>query len=153
MRNGSTVYLVDTNIFIYAYTDQAPKKALIAQQLLESVARDGLGSVSTQVLNELFSKLAQGVQDRGELSAIESHVTRIAHRWEVLDTTLVTIQLAMRGAVLYQFPCWDSLIWAAARLNGIPYVITEDFSHRQQIEGVTFINPFADDFVLEGQTV
>ena len=151
MRNGSTVYLVDTNIFIYAYTDQDPEKALLAQQLLESVASDGLGSVSTQVLNELFSKLAQGVQDRRELSTIESHVTRIAHRWEVLDTTLVTIQLAMRGAVLHQFSYWDSLIWAAAKLSSIPYVITEDFSHRQEIEGVTFLNPFADDFVLESQ--
>ena len=153
MRNGSTVYLVDTNIFIYAYTNQDPDKALLAQQLLENVARESLGSVSTQVLNELFSKLTQGVQDRRELSAIESHVTRIIHRWEVLDTTVVTIRLAMRGAVLHQFSYWDSLIWAAARLNGIPYVITEDFSHGQTIEGVTFLNPFADDFVLEGQTV
>lgn len=153
MRNGSTVYLVDTNIFIYAYTDQDPDKALLAQQLLENVARESLGSVSTQVMNELFSKLTQGVEDRREVSAIESHVTGIIHRWKVLDTTVATILLAMRGAVLHQFSYWDSLIWAAARLNGIPYVITEDFSHRQQIEGVTFLNPFADDFVLEGQTV
>ena len=151
MRNGSTVYLVDTNVFIYGYTNQDPYKARLAQQLLEDIASEGIGCVSTQVLNEVFSKLSQGVQDRGELSAIESHVAGIADRWVVLNTTAATVRLAMRAAVLHQFSYWDSLIWAAARLNGVPYVITEDSSHRQRIEGVTFLNPFADDFVLEGQ--
>ena len=153
MRNGSTVYLVDTNIFIYAYAYQDPRKSRLAQQLLEDTARLGLGCVSTQVLNETFSKLTQRVQDRRELRTIESHVSSIAHRWEVLDTTMTTVLLAMRGTVLHRISYWDSLLWAAAKLNGVPYVLSEDFSHGQTLEGVTFLNPFAGDFVLEGQSL
>ena len=149
----STTYLVDTNVFVYAYIGDNLAKYERANQVINQIEAGQVGHVSTQVLNELFSRLTRGTQRPTVTADAEETVTTIALRWIVLDTTRETVIEAIRGVRRYWFSYWDSLIWAAARLNGIPYVITEDFSHRQQIEGVTFLNPFADDFVLEGQPI
>jgi len=47
---------------------------------------------------------------------------------------------------------YDAQIWAAARLNQIPVVFSEDFNSGSTLEGVQFVNPFASDFVLETWT-
>jgi len=49
----------------------------------------------------------------------------------------------------YQFSFWDAQIWAAAKLNQVPVVLSEDFNAGAIIEGVRFVNPFAADFKLE----
>ena len=54
----------------------------------------------------------------------------------------------MRGVLRYRLSYWDSLIWAAANMNDIPCVLSEDFSDGRRIEGVVFLNPFADGFAL-----
>ena len=48
-----------------------------------------------------------------------------------------------------QFSLWDAQIWAVARLNHISVVLTEDFNPGAVIEGVRFVDPFADDFRLQ----
>jgi predicted nucleic acid-binding protein len=39
-------------------------------------------------------------------------------------------------------PFWDAQIWATAKLNQIPQVLSEDFQHGRAVEGVEFVNPF-----------
>lgn len=53
------------------------------------------------------------------------------------------VQEAIRGVVEHKFSYWDAQIWATARLNQIPIVLSEDFSHGRFVEGVHFLNPFA----------
>lgn len=43
---------------------------------------------------------------------------------------------------------WDGLIWAAAKLNQVAYVLTEDAPHGRTVEGVQFLNPFSPEFEL-----
>lgn len=152
MLNVSPVYLIDTNVFIYAVTEQNPPKPDHARAVLAEIVANGIGSVSTQILNETFSWLTRGERDERKSREAELIVHAVASNYEVFETTVEVVLEAIRGARRYQFEIWDSLLWAAAKLNGVPYVLSEDFSHRQRIEGVTFLNPFADDFVLEGQT-
>lgn len=153
MRNGSTVYLVDANIFVYAYLGDDSTKSPLTQDLLAEISRQGLGCVSTQVLNELFSRLIRGVQDRDKIAETGELISSLVIDWQVLDTTKETILEAIRGVRRYQLAYWDSLIWAAAKLNGVPYVLSEDFSNGQTLETVTFLNPLMDGFSLARQTV
>lgn len=44
---------------------------------------------------------------------------------------------------------WDAQIWAAARTNGIPVILSEDFSDGSVLDGVRFVNRFLSGFVLE----
>jgi len=48
----------------------------------------------------------------------------------------------------HQLPYWDAQIWAAARLNQVPIIFSEDFNAGAVLEGVRFVDPFADDFLL-----
>jgi predicted nucleic acid-binding protein len=41
---------------------------------------------------------------------------------------------------------WDAQIWATARLNQIPVVLSEDFSDGAVIEGIRIVNPFTVSF-------
>ena len=65
-----------------------------------------------------------------------------------LGLTLPVIREATRGALEYNFPYYDAQIWATARMHPIQVVLSEDFQHRQIVEGVLFFNPFGEDFDL-----
>lgn len=110
MPNGSTVYLVDNNIFIYAYLRQDHSKAAKAASTLSDIAQIGSGCVSKQVSNEMFARLTRGVQDIRSLSRIEEDVKAIARTWRVWDTTRETVFYAMRGVRQYRLSFWDSLM-------------------------------------------
>jgi len=47
---------------------------------------------------------------------------------------------------------YDAQSWAAARLNQIPAIFSEDFISGSTLEGVQFAHPFATGFVLEAWT-
>jgi predicted nucleic acid-binding protein len=53
-----------------------------------------------------------------------------------------------RGASQLSPSVWDALIWATAKLNQVPYVLTEDLPHGQLLEGVRFQNPSVPEFDL-----
>jgi predicted nucleic acid-binding protein len=67
----------------------------------------------------------------------------------VLDLTGMVALEAIRGVRDYQFNFWDAQVWATARLNQIPVVFSEDFNAGTLIEGVRFVNPFAENFQVE----
>jgi predicted nucleic acid-binding protein len=49
---------------------------------------------------------------------------------------------AVRGLQRHRLSYWDSLIWATAKLNDVPNVLSEDFNDGALLEGVRFLNPF-----------
>ncbi len=59
---------------------------------------------------------------------------------------------AGRGVSQYTLAYYDAQIWAAARLNQIGVIFSEDFNPGSILEGVRFVNPFAEEFVIEAWT-
>jgi predicted nucleic acid-binding protein len=55
---------------------------------------------------------------------------------------------AIRGVRDHKPSYYNAQIWAAARLNQIPIVFSEDF-HHGVLEGVRLVNPFSADFKIE----
>jgi len=39
-------------------------------------------------------------------------------------------------------PFWGAQIWATAKLNQIPQILSEDSQHGRALEGVEFVNSF-----------
>ena len=74
-------------------------------------------------------------------------------RWQnifpVFDLTPQIVLEAARGVRDHKMAFYDAQIWAAARLNQIPVVFSEDFQDGQVLEGVRFANPFTPTFDLE----
>jgi predicted nucleic acid-binding protein len=68
--------------------------------------------------------------------------------WTVYDLSGLIVLEAACGVRDYQLNFWDAQIWAAARLNQLPVVFSEDFNIGATLEGVRFVNPFATTFQL-----
>lgn len=137
---------VDTNLLVYAYDRSEPKKQHQAIVLLEAIVESGIGVISTQVLIEFVSAITRKIPNRLSIADTYSQLEEILRVWPVLEITPLVILEAVRGVRDYSFSIWDAQIWATARLNGIPIVLSEDFQADSVIEGVRFANPFAQGF-------
>lgn len=140
--------LVDTNVLAYAYDRTDLEKQTRAKAVLDALTQSGRGVLTAQILTEFFvvstGKLAEPItQAEAFNSILNYHLS-----WEVIDLTGMVVLEAARGVRDYRFSYWDSQLWAAARMNQIPLILSEDFNAGAVIEGVRFDNPFAVEFAL-----
>lgn len=147
--NGS--FFVDTNILIYAYDRSEPEKQSRALDVLDHLAVTGTGVLSTQVLAEFFTIATRKIPFPLTLEEGYSRLEKYLQSWPFVEIKGMVVLEAARGARDYGLNFWDAQIWATARLNQIPIVLSEDFQDGRVIEGVRFANPFAESFqLLEG---
>jgi predicted nucleic acid-binding protein len=148
MRNGSSAFLVDTNVLVYAYDPTERAKRERAITVLECLGARQLGALSAQILGEFFVTVTRKIPLPFTEAAAERSVTNDVRSWLVYDLTELVVLEPVRGPQRYRLLYWDSLIWATAKLNGVPNVLSEDFSDGALLEGVHFLNPFAASFDL-----
>lgn len=141
--------LVDTNVLVYAYDRATPDKQRQAITVVDTLVRRRIGVITTQVLAEFFVAVTRKIAQ--PLSAAEAgrRIDVYVQTWTVLDLTGMIVLEAARGVDAHQLSFWDAQIWAAARLNQIALVFSEDFNVGATIEGVRFINPFGATFRLD----
>lgn len=142
-------FFVDTNVLVYVYSLTEPDKARRAIEVLQRLVADRLGAISTQVLAEFFSTVTRRITVPLSVEEAYERLEYYLQKWEVINMSGAIVLEAARGVREYQFSFWDAQIWAAAKLNQIPIVLTEDFNIGASIEGVRFVNPFAPEFRLE----
>jgi predicted nucleic acid-binding protein len=153
-RGGSApVLLVDSNVLIYAWDRDLPSKQARAIAVLKAIADAQAGALSTQVLGETYRGLTRRIKSRLPEDQAADHMRDLAAAWPTHDITVRVALEALRGALRHRFPYWDAQLWATARLNQIPIVLSEDFSDGSEIEGVRFVDPFADAFDLDSLLV
>ena len=133
----SRKFFFDTNILVYAISDQDPMRRERARVLL-----DEGGATSVQVLNELCSVMSR--KFRRPLNEIEQVVDIFSEGLDIFPLTVQSQRLAMHIAARYRVGIYDANILATAEIAGLETVVSEDFSHRAQYGGVTVMNPFLD---------
>lgn len=135
-------HLVDTNLLVYAYDRSEPEKQTKAVDILDELVKNGSGILSPQVLSEFYTvvtrKLATPLTPQEGYTSISNYI----RSWDMVDLTSLVVLEAVRGVRDHRLSYWDSLIWATAKMNQIPSVLSEDFSHGLVLEGVRFTNPF-----------
>lgn len=138
--NAHKLFL-DTNILVYAYDTSAREKHEVARGVVAEIWRSGLGILSIQVLQEFFvtvtRKLKKPLDGRAALQLVEDFLT-----WTIILNDEGNLLYAIRIHLQSKFSLWDSLIIAAAVRGEATYLISEDLSHGQKIEGITIRNPF-----------
>jgi predicted nucleic acid-binding protein len=155
MRKGwadIVAILIDSNVLIYMFDgrDEAKRQRAIATVL--ALADNGEGRLSTQCLFEFFSITTKSNPSMPQMlstTLASQQAEFLARSFETFPITAQIVLEAMRGVQQFQLPFWDAQIWAAARLNQIPVVLSEDFKPNSVLEGVRFINPLAPDFDLK----
>ncbi len=140
---------VDTNILVYAYDRSEPEKQRQALTVLDALATLRAGVISSQVLAEFFVAVTRKIVVPLSATVAYERLVNYLQAWTVVELTgMITLEAA-RGVRDYQFGFWDAQIWAAARLNQIPVVFSEDFNVGATIEGVRFVNPLTEAFRFE----
>lgn len=142
-------FLVDTNILIYVYDQTEPRKQALAEEVYDRLILSGQGVISTQIMAEFFNAATRRLTDRMPPEEAYRRLELYERAWNVVAITPPIVLEAARGAVDHQLNFWDALIWATAKLNQIPVILSEDFRSGASLEGVRFINPLSDDFDLE----
>lgn len=148
MKSASPRFFVDTNILAYAYDTRDARKKVRAEAVLDSLWSSRSGAISTQVLSELFNTMIRPGALNFPRTVAEASVSNYLRSWLVFDVTSSHVLEAMRGVREHQLPYYDSLIWATARLNGVPIVLSEDGQDGRWIEGVRTVNPLTTSFDL-----
>lgn len=138
--SGRLHHLLDTNILVHAHTSLSSQKSERARDLLARLGRGGQSAVSVQSLSE-FSRIMMKLG--APLADIRLYKSRIERAFSALLVTEFVVDEALRGVEKYKLPFYDAHIWAVARMNQIPRLLTEDFAIGTVLDGVEFINPLA----------
>ena len=129
----------DTNILVYAATDQDPRKQKIAAELIaHAITVNHDGFISTQVLSEFANTMSGKLHQSKEL--IDGYLDYFR---ELLDTD-VTIDVVRRALAVkeeYGIQYYDALIVAAAAKLGCHEIVTEDLNPDQTYCGMAVVNP------------
>jgi predicted nucleic acid-binding protein len=110
-----------------------------------------LVAITPQIVAEFFNVATRPRQGRSPLftkAAAAGRITTLLEACTCLDMSAATSAEAVRGAVEFQMHIYDAQIWAVARLNGVATILTEDIQSSDLIEGVRYVDPFADGFAL-----
>lgn len=137
--------LVDSNILVYAYDNSTTEKQQIAVDLLDRLAFQDSGILTAQTLAEFYSVATRRIRQPLDHSEAGVALMELAASFSVYEMTLAIVLEAARGVREHGLSYWDAQVWASAKLNQIPIILTEDMPSAGVIEGIRFINPFDSD--------
>lgn len=130
---------IDTNILLYAYDLDAPRKRAVARSIIAQAWMEPRScAISVQVLQEFHVNFIRKGNPDLEAAAL---IDDFCH-WAVIDNTLSLFRSGMELKARWQLSLWDSMILAAAHASGARELFTEDLNHGQDYGGVRCVNPF-----------
>ncbi|HSR10236.1 MAG TPA: PIN domain-containing protein [Thermodesulfobacteriota bacterium] len=141
--------LIDTNVLVYLYDSNDSTRQMQARRVLERLELTRRGRLSVQALSEFFSVATRKLVPALTPGEAFEQITLFARVWPVFDLTSMVVLEAGRGARDYRMSFYDAQVWATARLNQVPLVLSEDFRSGSILEGVRFLNPFSPEFHVD----
>jgi predicted nucleic acid-binding protein len=139
--------LLDTNVLVYAFEVRQSSLQEKAEAIILKAEETAIGCLSVQCLGEFFRVATAKM--RLPANEMLQQVEYWQSAFPVFSLTPQIVLEAARGVRDHQLSYYDAQIWASARLNQIPVIFSEDFQDGQTLEGVRFINPFADNFAID----
>jgi predicted nucleic acid-binding protein len=130
----------DTNIPLYSIS-RNPREAHKRDRAIAILARDGCG-LSVQVLQEFYVQATRPTRNDAIAHDLAVGLIRTGLRFQVQETTVAILKVALEIKAAHGFSYWDSAIIAAALALGCSDLHTEDMSPGRRIDGVTLVDPF-----------
>ena len=132
----------DTNILIYAYDINEPRKRKLCKQIVKDVfsGRD-VGVVSGQILVELYNSLTRklSVPEDSARKIVESFI--LSENWLKINYNENTIKAALKSSFAFKSPFLETLIAETMKGHGLNTIITENEKDFIKIPGIKVINP------------
>jgi predicted nucleic acid-binding protein len=131
------VNFLDSNISLYGYSDEYPRKREIAMRLL--ALPDVI--ISSQVVNEVMTNFLR--KKLGPEADVRKLVDELYSDYLVLEILQEDIMTASELREEYNFSYWDSLIVATALRGNADILYTEDMQDGLSVRNrLTIRNPF-----------
>ena len=130
----------DTNVLVYADDKASPTKQRRAIELVAEHRLEGTGVISPQVLQEYFVTVTRKLQ-------VDARVARrkveLLAEFDVASTEVPDILAAIDLHRLHGCSFWDALVLRSAKQTGCSIVLSENFQHMREFDGLRVVNPFA----------
>jgi predicted nucleic acid-binding protein len=138
MKQIKNKIFLDSNILIYLYSIDEPKKKSILEELVNTL--DTI-IISSQVLNEFINVMHK--KRKITFDILAHGVKELCESFTVVGITVQTIEKALLIAHKHNYNYFDSLIIATALEHKCSILLTEDMHHNHTIENtLRLINPF-----------
>ena len=140
----ATRSFVDTNVLVYAEASDAPLKQRAALTLLKGLYEEGLGVLSTQVLQEYCNVALK------KLKLPAQYVRSQLDLYEQFEVVQVTPAIIHAGLDIHQtrsVSFFDAIVLASAHAAVCNVLWTEDMNAGEVIHGVSIANPFSADLL------
>ena len=140
----ATRSFIDTSVLVYAEASDAPLKQRAALALLKGLYEEGLGVLSTQVLQE-YCNVALN-----KLKLPAQYVRSQLDLYEQFEVVQVTPAIIHAGLDIHQtrsVSFFDAIVLASAHASGCNVIWTEDMNAGEMVNGVSISNPFSSDLL------
>ena len=147
MIENDQIFLVDSNILIYAYDKSESIKNTIAEKILEEVFTNKKEAVvSTQNLSEFFVNVTSKIEISIPITEAQHIIQEIISMSNVKTFTIgkTTILNAISISSEFEIFYWDALIVSVMQEHNINTIITENEKDFKKIPWLTVINPFKE---------
>lgn len=134
--------LIDTNVLVYAYDNSCPEKQHKAIDVLDRLTETSTGAITSQILAEFYVVATQRIPDPLLPEEAEARLFGLCSSLAVYDITPAVVFEAARSVREHGLSYWDAQVWAAAKLNQIPIVLTEDIPRERSNRSRTFPQSF-----------
>ena len=129
---------IDTNLIVYANDNRDPNKQRKAIELIKKLMDEGLGVISSQVLQEYANTALTKLNQQ---HTIVLRQLTLLESFEVVLLTPSLIRRAIEIRSAYSISFWDSCIISAAESAGCDSIYSEDLNAGQYYSGIKISNP------------
>ena len=140
---GPELFLMDTNILVYAYDKDETEKSGKAKGIL---AKCFLGETDLAISNQNLAEFVYATTRKSKLSFDQAivNITDIftSTTFKKISYTAKTVISAIEIAGEFKMPFWDSLLAATMRENGIFNIYTENVKDFK-MPWIKAVNPLA----------
>ena len=132
---------VDTNVFVYLFDSEEPRKQQTARTLLETLASSAIVVISTQVLQEFYVSVTRKLAKPLPVGQAEQ-ATKNLSAYNVVQIDVSMVFAAISLCQREQTSLWDALIVRAAVESGCTRLLSEDLQDGRKFESTAVENPF-----------
>jgi len=140
------MFLIDTNILVYAVSTAEKIKQTRARAVLSDLMIHGEAALALQSCAEFLTAAALKPSSPLSLGDALGQLRSWERHMSILIPSFETVEVAAEGVTKYKLSFWDAMIWAIALQYEIPRVLTEDGPVGSEIRGVKLVDPFTSDY-------
>lgn len=132
---------VDTNVFVYAVDSRDPAKQARAAAWIAHLWRTRSGRLSMQVLSEYYATMTRKIVPSFTREQAWTNVQALLC-WRPRSLDAALLEHAGEIDRRHRLSWWDTMIVAAAQLEGCAVLLTEDLQDGARFGELTVRSPF-----------